>query len=94
MIEGNSKIQTTQSAAQVVGPALAGFLIKILGAAQSFAVEAFGLLCSALLIFSIRKPEAPLHSNVERNFVREMKDGARLCSVTLSYAALRVARPS
>ena len=76
LIEGNSKIQTTQSGAQVAGPALGGFLIKILGAAQAFAMEAFALLCSALLIFSIRKPEAPLHSNVERNFVRELKEGA------------------
>ncbi|MGD0423364.1 MAG: MFS transporter [Candidatus Bathyarchaeia archaeon] len=78
LIEGNSKIQTTQSGAQVVGPALGGFLIKLLGAAQAFAVEAFGFLCSALMIFSIRKPEAPLHSNLDRNFVRELKEGGRI----------------
>jgi len=97
LIEGNSKIQTTQSGAQVIGPALAGFLIQLVGAAQAFAVEACGFFCSALLIFSIRKPEAPLRSNVESNFVTELKEGVEIvfgnlilrsitaCTATLNF---------
>ena len=82
LIEGNSKLQTTQSGAQLVGPSVAGYLIdllggKAIGAAKAFAVEAGGFLCSALLIFSIKTPEAPLHS-VEQNFARELKEGARI----------------
>jgi MFS family permease len=78
LIEGNSKLQTTQSGAQVIGPTLAGFLIQIVGAAQSIAVDACGFFLSVLLIFSIRKPEASLHSDVAHDFVKELTEGARI----------------
>jgi MFS family permease len=78
LIEGNSKLQTTQSGAQVIGPALAGFLIQLVGAAESIAVDACGFFLSALMIFSIRKPEASLYSDVEHDFARELKEGARV----------------
>jgi len=82
LIEGNSKLQTTQSAAGVIGLPIATALILLLGsngigAAKTFAVEACGFLCSALLIFSIRKPEVNLVSK-KRNFAREMKEGAEI----------------
>jgi len=82
LIEGNSKLQTTQSGAQLVGPSLAGYLIELLGggaigAAKAFAAEACGFFCSALLLFSISTPEAPFHS-IEHNFARELKEGARI----------------
>jgi len=82
LIEGNSKLQTTQSAAGVIGLPLATALILLLGsngigAAKTFAVEACGFLCSALLILSIRKLEVNLPSK-KRNFAREMKEGAEI----------------
>jgi len=82
LIEGNSKLQTTQSAAGVIGLPLATALILLLGsngigAAKTFAVEACGFLCSALLILSIRKLEVKLPSK-KRNFAREMKEGAEI----------------
>ena len=82
LIEGNSKLQTTQSAAGVIGLPLATALILLLGsngigAAKTFAVEACGFLCSALLILSIRKLEVKLPPK-KRNFAREMKEGAEI----------------
>ena len=78
LIEGNSKLTTTQSGAPMIGQPLAGFLIHLIGAAKSIAVDACGFFISALMIFSIRKPEAPLSSNVDHNFVKELREGAEV----------------
>jgi MFS family permease len=40
LIEGNSKLQTSASAAQVVGPGVAGFIYQFIGVASTIAVDA------------------------------------------------------
>jgi MFS family permease len=76
LVEGNAKLETSSSAALVFGPALAGFLIQITGAAQSIAVDALSTLIAALAILSIKQPEVTLTSKVKRAFFKELRNGA------------------
>lgn len=78
LVEGNSKLQLSASAGQVAGPALAGFLIDLVGAAKAIAVDAGGFLTSALALLSIRKPETKPQSLTSPDFFSEMKEGARV----------------
>jgi MFS family permease len=78
LVEGNSKLQLSASAGQVAGPALAGFLIDLVGAAKSIAVDAGGFLTSALALLSIKKPETKQLPTSKADFFGEMKEGARV----------------
>ncbi len=78
LVEGNSKLQLSASAGQVAGPALAGFLIDLVGAAKAIAVDAGGFLTSALALLSIRKPETKPQRSASPDFFGEMKEGARV----------------
>ena len=55
--EGNSKLSTTEAAAQLVGPGFAGLLVKVVKAPVAIAVDAASFLVSALALSFIRKPE-------------------------------------
>src|SRR5437899_11771193 len=57
LVEGNSKLQVTGSVAQMVGPALAGLLIQLLGAARAVAVDATSFLVSVLSLWWIRRTD-------------------------------------
>jgi MFS family permease len=89
LVEGNSKLETSSSAASVVGPPIAGGLIQILGAAPSIALDALGTLFAAVTILSIKKPEPPSPST-QRSFWSELKDGVRVVSETPALRNLAV----
>ena len=57
LVEGNSKLEITRSASQILGPGVAGILIGILEAPFAILVDAFSYLCSAAFVFLIRRPE-------------------------------------
>jgi len=81
LIEGNSKLQVSESAAQIGGPPLAGFLIQVVGGAQAIAVDAFSFLVSAVAILAIRKPEPeprPSTAAGVSGFLPEMKEGVEV----------------
>jgi MFS family permease len=81
VVEGNQKLQTSASAAQVVGPSVASALMQLLGAAMSIVADAFGTLVATILLASIRKPEpvpAPTSTDGKRDFFAEMKEGIRV----------------
>jgi predicted MFS family arabinose efflux permease len=82
LVEGNSKLETSSSAAAVVGPPIAGGLIQILGAAPSIALDALGTLFAAVAIISIKKPEPPPSPPTQRNFWSELRDGVRVVAET------------
>jgi len=88
LVEGNSKLETSSSGAVVVGPAIAGFLIDVLRAAPSVAVDAFGTLLAGIAILSIRKHEPHPSPRLERNFWRELGDGLRSVSENQSLRNL------
>jgi predicted MFS family arabinose efflux permease len=59
LIEANSRLEATASAAQVIGPALGGSLVRVLGAPLALLVDTLSYLVSATLIWRIRAHEAP-----------------------------------
>jgi len=61
LVEGNSKLETTGSAASVAGPALGGALIAGVGAAVSVLADAVSYVVSVAMLDSIRGREQPLH---------------------------------
>jgi predicted MFS family arabinose efflux permease len=102
-VEGNSKLQTSASGAQVVGPTVAGFVYQLVGGAITIAVDAIGYLISALSLVSIRKREAKPETNPPTghpNFFAEMKEGMQIvfcnpilwritaCSATANFGSV------
>jgi MFS family permease len=57
IIEGNSKLEISRSAAQVSGPGLAGAIVQIFTAPYAVLVDALSFVASALFLWRIRKPE-------------------------------------
>ena len=78
LIEGNTKLEVTRSASQIAGPAVAGFLIQLIGGARAVAVDAISFLASALALALIRKPEPepqPGTASGKTGFIPEMREG-------------------
>jgi MFS family permease len=69
IIEGNSKLEISRSAAQVGGPGMAGGLVEIFTAPYAVLVDAISFLGSGLFLLAIRKPEEPP--------TRETADGSK-----------------
>jgi MFS family permease len=92
LIEGNSKLQISQSAAQIAGPGLAGILIQIVQAPFAILLDAVSFVWSAFFVFLIRKPEPPvLHpadatGEKRPSIASDVRDGLRF---VLGHPALR-----
>jgi predicted MFS family arabinose efflux permease len=81
LVEGNQKLQTSASAAQVIGPSVASGLMHFMSAALSVAWDSAGTLAAAFALGLISKPEPePSGSQGKegRNFFREMREGIRV----------------
>jgi MFS family permease len=80
IIEGNSKLEVTRSAAQIGGPGFAGILIEAFTAPYAVLLDAISFAASGLFIFRIRKIEQ-IPTAVERsdgkksNMWTELKEG-------------------
>jgi len=63
LVDGNGKLATTESLAQVAGPAAAGALVQVVGAALAVLVDAVSFAASAFALLGIRvedrRPPAP-----------------------------------
>jgi MFS family permease len=57
LVEGNSKLQATQSVAQVAGPGLGGLLTQLASAANAVPITGNGFLTSALCLWRIKAVE-------------------------------------
>ena len=62
LVEGNSKLQVSVSAAQIGGQGVGGAIIGLVTAPFAVLADALSFLGSAVLIFLIRKPEHRLRS--------------------------------
>jgi MFS family permease len=60
LVDGNSKLQISASAAQILGQPFGGGIIGLFTAPIAIVVDALSFLVSALLIFTIRRPETPV----------------------------------
>ena len=66
LVDGNSKLEVSRSAAQLGGPAAAGILIQLLRAPVAIVVDAVSFLLSALFLFRIRKREENIPTREDR----------------------------
>jgi MFS family permease len=79
LVQANSRLELSNSVAEIIGPGAAGGLVQLLGAPLAIAVDAVSFLVSAFSLGRIRTPEPALQSSdEEQNLGREIKDGLRL----------------
>ncbi len=78
VVEGNSKLATSSSIAEIGGPGLAGTLVQIAGAPFAILVDAFSFVVSAVSLAIIRSPEPlrPARDTTSR-IGREIVEGLR-----------------
>jgi MFS family permease len=67
LIEGNSKLETTRSAAQITGPGVAGVLIGAVTAPIAILLDAISYILSAAFVFGIRRHEPAPEPQVDRH---------------------------
>jgi MFS family permease len=80
IIDGNSKLEISRSAAQIGGPGLAGGLVEIFKAPYAILVDAISFLGSGLFLLRIRKHEEPVAKAADGSkpsIWRELKEGLR-----------------
>ncbi|MEU6221900.1 MFS transporter [Streptomyces sp. NPDC047022] len=78
LVDANGKLETSRSAAQVVGPSVGGWLVALLTAPVAVIANAIGFLGSALLLSRIRAQE-PVPSTADRpSLVQGIRAGLRL----------------
>ncbi len=79
LVEGNSKLETSRSAAQLAGPGLAGALVGLVTAPFALLVDALSFLLSACFLGAIRVVESAPHTDSRRRSTRrEIVEGLRL----------------
>ncbi|MET0135352.1 MAG: MFS transporter [Kibdelosporangium sp.] len=77
LVEGNARLQASQSVAQVSGPALGGALAQLAGAANATSIVGSGYLASALLLLRIKKVEPKPDRRPGRRLRSEIAEGMR-----------------
>jgi MFS family permease len=77
LVEGNSKLEVSRSAAQLAGPGLAGLLVGAIGAPYAILVDAISYLASTLLLVRIRRREEIPQRSGTRSMRREIAEGLR-----------------
>src|SRR5262245_35287203 len=79
IIEGNSKLQVSQSAAQLGGPGIGGVLVQLLTAPYAVLLDALSFVASGVFILGIRKdeprPERPSVHEPRPSMRSELREG-------------------
>ncbi len=87
LVEGNSKLAVSKSAAEIGGSGLAGVLVQVISAPFAMLLDALTFLVSAGSLALIQRPEPPpAPSTADASFGREALEGLR---TTLSQPTLR-----
>lgn len=77
MVEGNSKLQASQTLAMVAGPAIGGQLLRVMSAPVLVAVDAVSFLVSAFFVRRIRHRAEPPPRESRRPLRVEIAEGMR-----------------
>ncbi len=79
LVDGNAKLETTESIAEISGPGLAGVLIELLTAPITMLVDAATYVWSALLLSRIRATESPAPATDDDSLAQDIRTGLRAC---------------
>jgi MFS family permease len=77
LADGNAKLETSRSAASVVGPGLAGVLIGVVKAPYAIAVDAASFVASALFMSRMQRAETAPAATASRRMRAEIIEGLR-----------------
>lgn len=89
LVEGNSSLELSRSAAEVAGPTLAGGLLQLLKGPVAIAIDALSFLASAALVARIRTKEPPRARDATANpFLADALGGLREVGRNPSIRAL------
>jgi MFS family permease len=92
LLDANSNVEISRSAAEVAGPTLAGWLIQVTTAPVAILVDALSFVLSALLLGFIRQPEAtPVRHAEDGHFFQEISAGLRLVGKDQTLRAITIA---
>lgn len=75
LVGANSRLEASASASQIVGPAVGGAAIRLLGAPIALLFDAISYFASALLLTRIRASEVVLQRTEESHIVTEIREG-------------------
>ncbi|HEX3427920.1 MAG TPA: MFS transporter [Candidatus Limnocylindrales bacterium] len=79
VVEGNSRLATSSSLAEIGGPGLAGGLVQAIGAPLAILVDAISFVVSAISLILIRSPEPRRPARTSSTPMRqEIAEGLRL----------------
>ncbi len=79
LIEGNSKLTVSRSAAQILGPGLAGWLVQAVTGPVAILLDAASFLVSAASLRAIQTPEElPTGQDLRRGVWNEIGEGLKL----------------
>ncbi|MEZ4561416.1 MAG: MFS transporter [Thermomicrobiales bacterium] len=81
LAEGNARLYTGWSIAEIAGPGVAGWLVQVITAPFAILVDAVSYLVSAVMLFGMRPDEQETtlrEDEAQPHFVRELLDGLRL----------------
>jgi MFS family permease len=77
VVEGNSKLQISYSAAEAGGPGVAGLLVQLISAPAAIVIDAATFLGSAVLLRRIETPEPPVEIQPSRGVRGDIETGLR-----------------
>jgi MFS family permease len=77
LVEGNAKLQASQSVAQVAGPAAGGFLVQAFTAPFAVLADAASFLVSAAALRAIGTVEPPVPREAKPDLRKEIAEGLR-----------------
>ncbi|HUQ41853.1 MAG TPA: MFS transporter, partial [Candidatus Limnocylindrales bacterium] len=78
VVEGNSKLATSSSIAEIGGPGIAGALVQVISAPFAILVDAVSFVASAISLLLIRTPEPPRPPRESQTQIRhEIVEGLR-----------------
>lgn len=78
LVGANSRLEASASASQIVGPAIGGAAIRVLGAPVALVFDAISYLASALLLTRIRASEDAPERAEDSHIVAEIREGLHL----------------
>jgi MFS family permease len=77
LVEGNAKLQASESVSQIAGPSVGGVLIQVLTAPYAVLVDALSFLWSASWVAAIQTRPAKPARRPDRSLRREIAEGLR-----------------
>jgi len=75
LLGGNSKLQGSESAAYVGGPALGGALTQAVGAATTLLADVASYIASACCLLAVRRKERPNEERSELGMLAQIREG-------------------